>query len=65
MKKCILAISLAFALIGCAEKNPYAETENVASDYNVVPLPLKMEAQKGRFLLNNQTIVYAGNKLIL
>lgn len=63
MKKCILAISLAFALIGCAEKNPYAETENVASDYNVVPLPLKMETQKGRFLLNNQTIIYAGNKL--
>ncbi len=64
MKKCILAIALAFALVSCAEKNPYAETQNVASDYKVVPLPMKMETQKGRFLLNDKTRIYADASLV-
>ncbi|WP_373830753.1 beta-N-acetylhexosaminidase [Bacteroides heparinolyticus] len=64
MKKCILAIALAFALVSCAEKNPYAETQNVASDYKVVPFPMKMETQKGRFLLNDKTRIYADASLV-
>lgn len=64
MKRCILAIALAFALVSCAEKNQYAETQNVASDYKVVPLPMKMETQKGRFLLNDKTRIYADASLV-
>ena len=64
MKKCILAITLAFVLVSCSEKNPYADTQNVESDYQVVPLPQKLEAQKGRFLLNDKTTIYADASLV-
>lgn len=63
MKKCIVAIALAFALGACSEKNPYADTQNVASDYQVVPLPQKMEIEKGRFLLTDKTMIYADASL--
>ncbi|MDO4783082.1 MAG: beta-N-acetylhexosaminidase [Capnocytophaga felis] len=63
MKKCILAIALAFALVSCQEKNPYAETQNVASDYALVPLPKKLEIQNGRLLLSDKTKVYFDDEL--
>ncbi|GET46709.1 beta-N-acetylhexosaminidase [Capnocytophaga felis] len=63
MKKCILAIALAFALVSCQEKNPYAETQNVVSDYALVPLPQKLEIQNGRLLLNDKTKVYFDDEL--
>lgn len=59
MKRCILAITMAFALVSCQEKNPYAETQNTQIDYAVVPLPLEMEVKNGRFLLNNSKTIYA------
>ncbi|WP_264846869.1 beta-N-acetylhexosaminidase [Capnocytophaga catalasegens] len=64
MKKCMVAIILAFALSSCSEKNPYTQTQNVASDYKIVPLPQKLEAQKGRFLLNDKTTIYADASLV-
>lgn len=63
MKRCILAIALAFALVSCEEKNPYAETQNVTTDYAVVPLPQKLEIQNGRFLLNGKTKIYFDEEL--
>ncbi|MDO4881278.1 MAG: beta-N-acetylhexosaminidase [Capnocytophaga sp.] len=62
MKKIFYGIAIAFALVSCAEKNPYAQTPNTQNDYAIVPLPKKMEIQDGRFLLNNQTeIIYNDN----
>ncbi|MDO5106477.1 beta-N-acetylhexosaminidase [Capnocytophaga sp.] len=63
MKKYICAIALAFALVSCGQQNPYIETQNVASDYKVVPLPQKMETQNGRFWLNEKTKIYFDNEL--
>lgn len=62
MKKFFCSIVLAFTLVSCAEKNPYAQTPNTQSDYAIVPLPQKMEIQNGRFLLNDKTeIIYKDN----
>ncbi len=62
MKNFFCSIVLAFTLVSCAEKNPYAQTPNTQSDYAIVPLPQKMEIQNGRFLLNDKTeIIYKDN----
>lgn len=58
MKKCIFAIAMAFSLVSCGGENPHKDTPNNLNDYKVVPLPVKMEVENGRFLLNNKTKIY-------
>lgn len=52
MKK---SFPLFIAILFFACSNPNKDFENVASDYPIIPKPVSLEMQKGRFLVNSKT----------
>ena len=47
---------LALAFISCLScENKYQNVENKAEDYVIIPKPVLLEAQKGRFLIDHKT----------
>ncbi|TVZ60402.1 hexosaminidase [Flavobacteriaceae bacterium MAR_2010_105] len=60
MKTTLLLLTTVL-LLSCV--NPYQDTQNVASDYQIIPKPVSLEMQNGRFLINSKTKISAVSEL--
>ncbi|SHG21216.1 hexosaminidase [Salegentibacter echinorum] len=66
MKKIVSFLCLVTLLVACDSGKTYEEykdVENTEADYPIIPLPKKMETANGRFLIDGETKIYAGDKL--
>lgn len=62
MKKIILSLIAAIALVLCIScESSTVEPKSYNEGVNIIPVPLKMEPQDGRFALKNNTTFYANN----
>lgn len=66
MKKIFLILGLVIAFTACGSGNSYEKykaVENTKADYSIIPLPAKMEMTNGRFLIDDNTKIYAADEL--
>ena len=66
MKRILSFLCLVSLLVACDSGKSYEEykdMENTEADYPIIPLPKKMEMANGRFLIDGETKIYAGDNL--
>lgn len=59
--KISLILLIHFCFFAC--NNPYKDYQNSDSDYQIIPKPVTLEIQKGRFLVDSKTKVSAASNL--
>jgi len=66
MKKILSLLCLSIVLTSCDSGKSYEQYKNIENseaDYPIIPLPEKMEMANGRFLMDENTKIYAANSL--
>ena len=62
--KATVIFSLLLIITSCGKDyDVYSEMENTAADYAIIPKPAHLEMEKGKFLVDENTVVYAPEEL--
>ena len=61
MKKLRTVAVAIMSLVSCS--NPYQNVENKETDYAIIPQPVSLQSQTGKFLVNNETVVMSSDAL--